>query len=62
MAFDYERLAVQLQENGSPDVEGRDKVSLKVEAISPLYVQRNPIIISLPAGTICGIDLGRNNG
>ena len=40
---------------------GTECVTLKAESVSPITVQRNPIIIPLPAGTIVGIELGRHN-
>jgi hypothetical protein len=53
-------LIVKLTETGNPGTNGRDKLTLKVEAESPLIIQRQPIIIPLPGGSIVGIDLGRN--
>ena len=55
-------LAVTLYEGPiGNDGHYKDQVSLKVESIAPIQVQRAPIIIPLPGGTIVGIDLGRNN-
>jgi hypothetical protein len=38
-----------------------DIVTFKAEEVSPLTVQKKPIIIPLPGGTIIGIELGRQN-
>jgi len=51
---------ISLAEFGNP-VDGADCVALKAEDVSPVTIQRNPIIIPLPAGTILGLDFGRHN-
>ena len=54
-------LIIKLAEYGnSTPTNGRDKVTLKAEVVSPISISRSPLTISLPGGSILGIDLGKN--
>ena len=54
-------LIIKLAENGnSTPTNGRDKVTLKAEVVSPITIARSPYTISLAGGSILGIDLGKN--
>jgi hypothetical protein len=55
-------LLITLTEGGfAYPANGKDLISLKAETVSPITVQRNPIIIPLPGASIVGIELGRHN-
>lgn len=51
-------LIIKLAENGNPSTPGRDKITLKAEVEAPMAIQRGPIVIPLPGGSIIGLDLG----
>ena len=54
-------LIIKLAQNGnSTPTNGRDKVTLKAEVVSPITIARSPYTISLAGGSILGIDLGKN--